>query len=67
MQVPLPWKDDVINIVCVFTVGRSLRRLVRGQYHLKTYSGMLARVRPSEIRPLPVSEQDWFVSSQLGA
>lgn len=67
MQAPLPQKDNAVNIVCVFTVGRHLRWLVRIQYHFETPSGMLVRMCPSEILPVPASEQDWFACSQLGA
>ena len=67
MQAPLPQQDNAVNIVCIFTVSRYLRRLVGIQYRLETYSGMLGRVCLSKILPVPASEQDWFASSQLGA
>lgn len=51
----------------VFTVGCYLRWLVRIQYCLETHSGMLERLHPSKILPVPASEQDWFASSQFGA
>lgn len=65
IQVPLPQKDNTVNILCVFTAGRYPRWLGRSRYRLETRWGVLTRMCPRKMLPVPASEPDWVVSVPL--